>query len=105
MPQGGDGVDIVIVLVVPVTSILPLGVPRLGVGVGAALALEGPGVGALATVVLFRAKKAKTSAPPQRSLRARTVGGIRPWQVPWIIVARSMHSLLTQALKCEEVWF
>ena len=26
MPQGGDGEDIVIVIVVPVTSILPLGV-------------------------------------------------------------------------------
>ena len=35
MPQGGDGVDIVIVLVVPVASIVPLGVPRLCVGVGA----------------------------------------------------------------------
>ena len=35
MPQGGDGVDIVIVPVVPVASIFPLGVPRLGVGVGA----------------------------------------------------------------------
>ena len=32
---------------------------------------------------------AKTSAPPQRSERAGTVGGIRPWQVPWIIAARS----------------
>jgi len=50
MPQGGDGVDIVIVPVVPVASIFPLGVPRLGVGVGA------PRVGALAMVVLFRAK-------------------------------------------------
>ena len=36
MPQGGDGEDIVIVIVVPVASILPLGVPRVGVGVGAA---------------------------------------------------------------------
>ena len=27
---------------------------------------------------------AKTSAPPQRSVRAGTVGGIRPRQVPWM---------------------
>ena len=86
MPQGGDGVDIVIVIVVPVASIVPLGVPRLGVGAGA---LEAPSVGALAMVVLFRAKKAKTSAPPQKSVRAGTVGGIRPRQVPWTIAARS----------------
>ena len=32
---------------------------------------------------------AKTSAPPQRSVRAGTVGGIRPRQVPWMIAARS----------------
>jgi hypothetical protein len=32
---------------------------------------------------------AKTSAPPQRSVRAGTVGGIRPRQVPWTIAARS----------------
>jgi hypothetical protein len=31
IPQGGDGVDIVIVLVVPIASILPLGLPSLGV--------------------------------------------------------------------------
>jgi hypothetical protein len=58
MPQGGDGVDIVIVLVVPVASILPLGVPRLGVGVGAALV--GPRVGALAMVVLFPESEASS---------------------------------------------
>jgi hypothetical protein len=76
MPQGGDGIDIFIVLVFPVASILPLGGPRLGVSVGAALeaprgraccrvlrhsmavlvclsssALEAPRVGALAMVV------------------------------------------------------
>ena len=36
-PQGGDWEDIVIDTVVPIASILPLGVPRLGVGGGAAL--------------------------------------------------------------------
>ena len=48
MPQGGDGEDIVIDTVVPVASILPLGVPRVGVGGGAAR--EAPAVGALAMV-------------------------------------------------------
>jgi hypothetical protein len=37
MPQGGYGEDIVIVIVVPVETILPLGAPRVGVGGGAAL--------------------------------------------------------------------
>ena len=32
---------------------------------------------------------AKTSAPPQRSEHAGTVGGIRRRQVPWMIAARS----------------
>jgi len=33
--------------------------------------------------------QAKTSAPPQRSEHAGTVGGIRRRQVPWMIAARS----------------
>ena len=34
-------------------------------------------------------KSAKTSAPPERSVRAGTAGYIKPWQVPWMISARS----------------
>ena len=34
-------------------------------------------------------KSAKTSAPPQRSVRAGTAGGIRTWQVPWMRSALS----------------
>jgi hypothetical protein len=37
----------------------------------------------------LRIMHAKTSAPPQRSERAGTVGGIRLRQVPWMIAARS----------------
>jgi hypothetical protein len=55
MPQGGDGEDIVIVIVVPAASILPLGVSRLGVGVGAAR--EAPGLGAMAMVELMPASR------------------------------------------------
>ena len=43
---------------------------------------------------------AKTSAPPQRSVRAGTVGGIRPRQVPWMIAARSCSRRL---LHCQRV--
>jgi hypothetical protein len=132
MPQGGDGVDIVIVLVVPVASILPLGVPRLGVGVGAAL--EAPRIGALAMVACMACCAARTvtrmacstgtwrtplgptrpisasgqkrilhgldQAPPQRSVRAGPAGGIRPWQRPWMISARSCSRHLLGLCVC-----
>jgi hypothetical protein len=82
-PQGGDGEDIVIDTVVPVASILPLGVPRVGVGGGAARerkspAREAPAVGALAMVEPMPASRNGRPGPGrEREISMAAANGVR----------------------------